>query len=73
MEIPFMDEVLSERQLIKWLGIFLVRISWVGIFRGEFSKGEFFGWEFSGGNFPRKTSISNLAESAIMPNRLNLL
>ena len=48
---PFMDEVLSEeRQLMKWVGIFLVEIFWVGILReggGEFSRGEFDGWEFS--------------------------
>ena len=63
MEIPFMDEALSERQLIKWVGIFQVGISWVRIFRGEFSEGEFDRWEFSGGgrdfkgeNFP----IANL-------------
>ena len=36
-----MGEVLSETQLIKW----------VGIFWGEFSKGEFDGWEFSRGKF----------------------
>ena len=33
---PFMDEVLSEEtELIKWVGIFKVRIFWVGIFRGK--------------------------------------
>ena len=49
MEIPFMDEVISERQLIKWGGIFQVGISWMRIFRGEFSEEEFDWWEFSGG------------------------
>ena len=42
-----MDAVLSEeRQLMKWVEIFLVGIFWVAIFRGEFD-----GWEFPGGIF----------------------
>ena len=49
-----MDEVLSEeRQLMKWVGIFQIKIFWVGIFRGEFSRGEFDGWEFSKWEFSR--------------------
>ena len=61
MEIPFMDEVISERQLIKWGGIFQVGISWVRIFRGEFSEGEFDWWEFSGGDFTGENfPITNL-------------
>ena len=33
----------KEKQLMKLVGIFLVRIFWVAIFRGEFH-----GWEFLG-------------------------
>ena len=53
MEIPFMDEVSSEKQLIKWVGIFQVGISWVENFQCQFSKGEFDGWEISTGEFSR--------------------
>ena len=39
----FMDEVLSEEtQLMKWVGIFQVRIFWVGIFRGKIFQGGVF-------------------------------
>ena len=40
---PFMDEILSEeRKLMKWVGIFQLRIFWVGIFRrGDFPVGIF--------------------------------
>ena len=46
MEIPLMDEVLSEeRQLTKWVGILqlgISRESWMGgNFQGGFSVGEF--------------------------------
>ena len=79
MEIPFMEEVLSEeRQLTKWVGIFQVEISWVGVFRGDFPGGA-----LKGGNFPvvifpgaiflEPILISNLAESVIMRNRLNVV
>ena len=48
------NEVLSEeRQLMKWVGKFQVRIFWVAILLGEFSRGEFDGWEFFGWEFPR--------------------
>ena len=50
------NKVLSdERQLMKWMGIFQVRIFWVAIFRwgeGVF-QGEFDGWKFFGWDFPR--------------------
>ena len=48
------NEVLSEeRQLMKWVGKFQMRIFWVAILLGEFSRGEFDGWEFFGWEFPR--------------------
>ena len=51
---PFMDEVLSEeRQLMKWVGIFLVEIFWVGLLRE--GGGNFPGGSLMGGNFPRTT------------------
>ena len=53
MEIPFMDEVSSEKQSIKWVGIFQVGIFWVENFQCQFSKGEFDGWEISTGGFSR--------------------
>ena len=44
---PCMDAVLSkERQLMKWVGIFQVRI-----FQGGFSTGQFDEWEFYRGEF----------------------
>ena len=49
-----MEKLLSEeRQLIKWVGIFLV-----DHFRGEFFKGKFNGWETSWGNFPTAECFS---------------
>ena len=34
------NKVLSEeRKLMKWVGVFQVRISWVATFRGKFSRG----------------------------------
>ena len=47
----------EERKLMKWVGIFLVRIFWVAIFRGVFSRGKFDGWEFVGGNLHRTIFI----------------
>ena len=79
MELPFMDKVLNEeRQLMKWVGMFPVGIFREGIFRGEFYRGQFDRWEFSGGilpwgTFPEPILISNLAESVIMTNILNLV
>ena len=47
------NEGLSEgRQLMKWVGIFQVRIFWVAIFRGDFSGRSLMGGNFSGGNSP---------------------
>ena len=49
------NKVLSdETQLMKWMGIFQVRIFWVVIFRWgrEFSRGSLMGGNFSGGNSP---------------------
>ena len=38
--LPFMDAVFSEeRQVMKWVGIFQVRIFWVGIFWGRIFQG----------------------------------
>ena len=38
--IPFMDELFSEeKQLMKWMGIFQVRIFWVGTFQGGIFQG----------------------------------
>ena len=62
------NEVLSEeRQLMKWVGLFRVRIFWVGIFRGEFSRAEFDGWEFfQGGNFTRsKNRLSKIMGNVV--------
>ena len=40
LPIPFMDELLSEeKQLMKWMGIFQVRIFWVGTFQGGIFQG----------------------------------
>ena len=48
------NEVLSEeRQLMKWVGIFQVRIFWVAVFWGGFSRGKFYGWEFLEWALPR--------------------
>ena len=53
----FIDAVLSkESQLMKWVGIFLVKIFWVGIFWRELFQGGvwwlgFSGWEFFRGEF----------------------
>ena len=63
------NEVLSEeRQLMKWVGIFRVKIFWVG-FRGEFSREEFDGWEFSrggGGNFFRSENrLSKIMKNVV--------
>ena len=45
----------EERQLMKWVGIFQVRIFWVAFFQGGgVSSGEFDVWEFLGWGFPRE-------------------
>ena len=63
------NEVLSEeRQLMKWMGIFRVRIFWVRIFRGEFSREEFDRWEFSrgGGDFSRSENrLSKIMKNVV--------
>ena len=54
------NKVLSdERQLMKWMGIFQVRIFWVAIFRWgrEFSRESLMGGNFSGGNTPVGISL----------------
>ena len=55
---PFIDAILSEvRQLMKWLGIFQVRIFWVGIFRKKnFPEESLMGGNFPGRNFPGSKS-----------------
>ena len=48
------NEVLSEeRQIMKWVGIFQVRIFSAAILWGKVSRGDFDGWEFFGWEFPR--------------------
>ena len=67
MEIPFMDEVLSEEgKLMKWVGIFRER---GGFFSEEFD----WGGGFFAGILLETILISNLGESVIMTNRLNLV
>ena len=52
------NKVLSEeRQLMKWVPIFQVRIFLVVTFRVEFSTGEFDEWKFFGWKFPRITYL----------------
>ena len=55
---PFIDAILSEeRQLMKWLGIFQVRIFWVEIFRKKnFPEESLMGGNFPGRNFPGSKS-----------------
>ena len=71
MEIPFMDEVLSEEgKLMKWVGIFREG-------GGFFSEERSLIGGVGGGGFRRiflePILISKLRESVIMTNRLNLV